>query len=165
MYVLGICPNLDQPLMNMHVFEYSTSRMCVSGTEITGEVAMQFASDTGATMSLHDLTTQSLLANYDPFYAIRESCVRTHKIHTHMHSHALTCTHMHSHAAPLNEECWEDDHQPPTIVNPTSFLESEPMVGQLSSYYMEKAEDFLIADDPALYSDEFSDSEDWGLYH
>ena len=89
-YVLGICPNLDQPLMNMHLFKYSTSCMCVSGTEITGEVAMQFASDTGATMSLHDLTTQSLLANYDPFYAIRESCVRTHKIH------ALTCTHMHT---------------------------------------------------------------------
>ena len=32
-----------------------------------------------------------------------------------------------------------------------------------SSYYAEKAEDFLLADDPALFSDEFSDPEDWGL--
>ena len=32
-----------------------------------------------------------------------------------------------------------------------------------SSHYGGKAEDFLLADDPALFSDEFSDPEDWGV--
>jgi len=32
-----------------------------------------------------------------------------------------------------------------------------------SDFLLDKAENFLIADDPALFSDEFSDPEEWGL--
>ncbi len=32
---------------------------------------------------------------------------------------------------------------------------------QPSGYLAERAEDWLIADDPALFSDEFSDPEEW----
>ena len=69
-------------------------------------------------------------------------------------------------AAPLTEECWEDDDdEPHTEVIPGSLLEAETgYSGRLGSdFLMDKAEDFLIADDPALYSDEFSDPEEWGL--
>lgn len=31
------------------------------------------------------------------------------------------------------------------------------------NYLMEKAEDFLIADDPAQFSDEFSDPDEWDV--
>ena len=30
-------------------------------------------------------------------------------------------------------------------------------------FLLEQAEDFLIADDPAMFSDEFSDPEEWGF--
>ena len=30
-------------------------------------------------------------------------------------------------------------------------------------YLLERAEDFLVADDPAMYSDEFSEPEEWAF--
>ena len=71
----------------------------------------------------------------------------------------------------VSEECWDDDDEPACFsaaekLEPKlGFMEREAelMVGDHgSSYYCEKAEDFLLADDPALFSDEFSDPEDWG---
>lgn len=32
-----------------------------------------------------------------------------------------------------------------------------------SDYLLERAEDYLTADDPALFSDEFSEPEEWGI--
>lgn len=32
-----------------------------------------------------------------------------------------------------------------------------------SEYLLERAEDYLVADDPALFSDEFSEPEEWGF--
>ena len=73
----------------------------------------------------------------------------------------------------VSEECWEDDNQPSFLAEPEKLVESklefmereaELMVGDHgSSHYAQKAEDFLLADDPALFSDEFSDPEDWGV--
>lgn len=38
-----------------------------TGTSIDGVVARQFAADTGANLSLHDLSVRNLSANYDHF--------------------------------------------------------------------------------------------------
>ena len=48
------------------------------GTSIDGEVATQFAAVTGATISLHDLSINSLSADYDPYMDIRELCNKYH---------------------------------------------------------------------------------------
>ena len=73
----------------------------------------------------------------------------------------------------VSEECWEDDNQPSFFAEPEKMVksklefmerEAELMVGDHgSSHYAQKAEDFLLADDPALFSDEFSDPDDWGV--
>lgn len=71
----------------------------------------------------------------------------------------------------MSEEYWEDDDEPAhfstteQLDSRLEFMEREAelMVGDHgSSYYGGKAEDFLLADDPALFSDDFSDPEDWG---
>ena len=78
------------------------------------------------------------------------------------------------HICAVSEECWDDDNEPPCFTTAeqldkrSEFKERETdvelMVGDHgSSYYAGKAEDFLLADDPALFSDEFSDPEDWGV--
>ena len=76
------------------------------------------------------------------------------------------------HTRTVSEECWEDDDEPHTFTSAEQvdsrleFMEREAelMVGDHgSSHYAQKAEDFLLADDPALFSDEFSDPEDWGI--
>ena len=78
----------------------------------------------------------------------------------------------HIHA--VSEECWDDDDEPACFTTVEKldkrleFKEREAdlelMVGDHgSSHYGGKAEDFLLADDPALFSDEFSDPEDWGV--
>ena len=47
------------------------SHSLTTGTDISGDVAMQFAAATGASISLHDLSIHSLSADYDPFMDIR----------------------------------------------------------------------------------------------
>lgn len=73
----------------------------------------------------------------------------------------------------VSEECWDNDDEPAFLATEqlderSEFMEKEAslelMVGYHgSSHYGGKAEDFLLADDPALFSDEFSDPEDWGV--
>ena len=72
----------------------------------------------------------------------------------------------------MSEECWDDDDEAAYLATAEQLeqksefkeKEAELMVGDHgSSYLAEKAEDFLLADDPALFSDEFSDPEDWGV--
>lgn len=72
------------------------------------------------------------------------------------------CSLFHSPVAPLT---WDDDNEPATEIHPGGLLEAEVALGFASGrdFLRERAEDFLVADDPALYSDEFSDPEDWGL--
>ena len=41
--------------------------LCVVGTSIERIVAVQFATDTGANLSLHDLSVRNLSADYDHF--------------------------------------------------------------------------------------------------
>ena len=76
------------------------------------------------------------------------------------------------HTWTVSEECWEEDDEPNTVTSAQQvesrleFMEREAelMGGDHgSSHYAEKAEDFFLADDPALFSDEFSDPEDWGV--
>lgn len=68
--------------------------------------------------------------------------------------------------APLTEECWDDDEEPPSSILPGSKLEGGPSLdyqpSATSSFLLDRAEDFLTADDPAMFSDEFSDPEEWG---
>ncbi len=63
--------------------------------------------------------------------------------------------------APFDEP-WDSDNEPPKEL---LQLNSDPYEGFSSrpdrDYLMEKAEDFLLADDPALFSDEFSGGEEW----
>ena len=63
--------------------------------------------------------------------------------------------------APLHES-WDSDNELPREI---PLLTSEPYEGFSSrperDYLMDKAEDFLLADDPAIFSDEFSGGEDW----
>ena len=70
------------------------------------------------------------------------------------------------HAAPLTEECWDDDEEPPSSILPGSILEGDPSrdyhPSTTSRFLLDRAEDFLTADDPAMFSDEFSDPEEWG---
>ena len=67
-------------------------------------------------------------------------------------------------AAPLTEECWDDDDEQTMMVLPGSLLDGDPChPAGGSDFLLDKAENFLIADDPALFSDEFSDREEWGL--
>ena len=40
---------------------------CITGTSIERIVAVQFATDTGANLSLHDLSVKNLSADYDHF--------------------------------------------------------------------------------------------------
>ena len=42
-----------------------------AGTGVGGDVTIQFAAATGATISLHDLSVQALCADYDPLMDIR----------------------------------------------------------------------------------------------
>ena len=68
--------------------------------------------------------------------------------------------------APLTEECWDDDEEPSSSILPGSKLEGGPLLdyqpSATSSFLLDRAEDFLTADDPAMFSDEFSDPEEWG---
>ncbi len=72
-------------------------------------------------------------------------------------------------AAPLTDEGWEDDDQSSVI--PGSFLDAEASLGHVGkgagppgvNFLLDQAEDFLIADDPAMFSDDFSDPDDWTL--
>ena len=64
-------------------------------------------------------------------------------------------------SAPFDEP-WDSDNEAPREL---LQLTSDPYEGFSSrpdrDYLMEKAEDFLLADDPALFSDEFSGGEEW----
>lgn len=45
--------------------------ICVVGTGVDSDVALQFVAATGAVIGLHDLSVHSLCADYDPFMDIR----------------------------------------------------------------------------------------------
>lgn len=70
-------------------------------------------------------------------------------------------------SAPLyGTESWESDDEPSNVQS--DCLLGADMFGGFSakperSYMMEKAEDFLLADDPAIFSDEFSGGEEWSF--
>ena len=54
---------------------------CNTGTSIERVVAVQFATDTGANLSLHDLSVRNLSADYDHFLdckSIMYNCVDIH---------------------------------------------------------------------------------------
>ena len=61
------------------------------------------------------------------------------------------------------EESWDDDDEA-FMVLPSSQLDYSTHGHQTASdHRMERAEDFLLADDPAQFSDTFSDPEEWDL--
>ena len=71
---------------------------------------------------------------------------------------------------PLDVDDWESDHEP-CIVLPglaheahqgaIDIVEEEHFV---KDFLLERAEDWLIGEDPAMFSDEFSDPEEWGIH-
>ena len=70
----------------------------------------------------------------------------------------------------MEEEDWEEDDEPSSSIAAGSYLDAEASLGDAgggkrleTNFSVERAEDFLIADDPAMFSDEFSDPEDWTL--
>ena len=64
--------------------------------------------------------------------------------------------------APLTEECWDDDEEPPSSILPGSKLEGDPSLdyhpSATSGFLLDRAEDFLTADDPTQVTGEFSSS-------
>lgn len=64
-------------------------------------------------------------------------------------------------SAPLNDS-WDSDNESPRDILPlTSDLHEGFSSRPERDYLMDKAEDFLLADDPAIFSDEFSGGEEW----
>ena len=55
------------------------------------------------------------------------------------------------------------DHPGSQPFNYTSCLWHSVLSCCSGDYLLERAEDFLVADDPALFSDEFSEPEEWGF--
>ena len=49
------------------IFKLSYIKTHNTGTNVDGAVARQFSTDTGASLSLHDLSVRNLSANYDHF--------------------------------------------------------------------------------------------------
>ena len=128
--------------------------VCV-GTGIDGDVARLFATATGSSFSLHDLSIHTLSADYDPWLDIRMCAVVVSVSECQAFISSLLPP------APLHES-WDSDNEPPREI---PLLTSEPYERFSSrperDYLMDKAEDFLLADDPAIFSDEFSGGEDW----
>ena len=60
-----------------------------------------------------------------------------------------------------DEEDWEDDDEPPMELHSSEQYSFDPP--EINSRLMERADDFLLADDPALFSDEFSDPDEWDM--
>ncbi|CAI8046566.1 F-box/LRR-repeat protein 7 [Geodia barretti] len=124
--------------------------LMAGGSSIGEEALEEFARVTGASVSLTDLSVPSLSADYVPdeldyFQFLSE-----------------------------DEEDWDHEATPPPAperVSPLPRLEA-PSVPVLYPHraqddYGENdhgdLDDFLIADDPAMFSDEFSGPEDWGF--
>lgn len=106
-----------------------------SGTGIDGELAVQFGGVTGSSISLHNLSIATLQADYDPFIAPDRDLSYP------------------------EEETWEvgeGDSEP-------WMLSSCNQDNSTTDFLGDRAYDWLEADDPALYSDEFSEPEEWGI--
>ena len=64
-------------------------------------------------------------------------------------------------ASLADEEDWENDDEPPLVLHCSEQSSFDPP--QINSRLVERADDFLLADDPALFSDDFSDPEEWDM--
>ena len=62
-----------------------------------------------------------------------------------------------------HEDDWDGDDEPATALDSFQTHGCSSFDSPPRNYLMEKAEDFLLADDPAQFSDEFSDPDDWDV--
>lgn len=62
-----------------------------------------------------------------------------------------------------HEEDWDDDDEPAMALDSSRTHGCSSFNSPPQNYLMEKAEDFLLADDPAQFSDEFSDPDEWDV--
>jgi hypothetical protein len=142
--------SLQESILHLRTPQHRSFTLLAGGSCIESEALLKFAAATGATVQLYDLSIPTLSADYDPDLFI----------------------------APLGpsdeEEDWEgaplptdSDTLPTEQPEPYLFVEdsTSPHMDDHDrrDYLLERAEDFLVADDPAMYSDEFSGPEEWGL--
>lgn len=112
------------------------------GTEIDGESAVQFATATSSSISLHNLSIASLQADYNTFLESGELLI------------LILVQHLQLYAV-------EEESLMPSPSVEKDFLMPSPSSGPKG--LMEKAYDWLEADDPSMFSDEFSEPEEWAM--
>ena len=159
------------------------------GTSVRAEKAVQFARVTGTQVSLHDLSLSYLAADYDPYMNLGERPTTSpppldmDMMHTLPQSPppvpALSSLSIHyiSPSAPSfascyeapfteEEEDWDLDNFPPTTLAAGQPGGAEVHRVELAGIEYQDDEreveldDFLMGDDPAMYSDEFSGPEE-----
>lgn len=118
----------------MHVIatSHAVATSFRSGTDVDGESATKFAIVTGSAVCLHNLSVASLQADYHPL----------------VESGGLL----------VGRECILRNSLTFIIIDSLLYEDEEDISS--CSYQMERAHDWLQAEDPAMFSDEFSDPED-----
>lgn len=143
---LGVSSKCLAPLLHLILYRdtHTQFNLLAGGSCIDEDAAMRFAEASDLiTVNLRDFSLPSLSADYDPYLFIPPL------------------------GPPEDQESEEEEGIDELVHLSNDTGQSETHENDHNHHHrdflLEQAEDFLIADDPAMFSDEFSDPEEWGF--